>query len=164
MKKSLTLKESFDRLHFTISKQNKINQTDADAFAKICENYDQQQQKTVQDNLLFAKLYAYLLGKMAGHYNDVDEANKHLNKLLAKPFEETIGILEMELRAMEVRQVFADDFLKHENPANVKKTLEKYPKFKEEFVACWEYWDNDNVKSHLNTNINLSIQNFKNNV
>jgi len=160
----MKLRDAVSRIRFTVSKQNKPNQSDAEALNSILEHLQKVEEKTVQDNLLFAKLYAYLLGKMAGHYNDVDEANKHLNKLLAKPFEETIGILEMELRAMEVRQVFADDFLKHENPANVKKTLEKYPKFKEEFVACWEYWDNDNVKSHLNTNINLSIQNFRNNV
>jgi hypothetical protein len=160
----MKLKEAFSRLGFTISKQNKPNQIDADAFNSLVEQFTKIEEKTIQDNLLFAKLYAYILGKMSGHYSSVDGANKHLNKLLEQPFETTIKILEMELRAMETRQVFADPFLDIQSPSKLKSTIENYPKLKTKFLACWEYWDNDNVKAHLKSNINLSIQNFKNHV
>lgn len=160
----MKLKEAFSRLGFTISKQNKPNQLDADAFNSLVDQFKKIEEKTVQENLLFAKLYAYVLGKMAGHYSDVDGAQKHLNKLLEQPFETTVKILEMELRAMEVRQVFNDEFLNDQSPKKLRETIIKYPKLKTEFNACWDYWDNENVKSHLKSNINLSIQNFKNHV
>lgn len=160
----MKLKEAFSRLGFTISKQNKPNQIDADAFNLLVEQFKKIEEKTIQDNLLFAKLYTYVLGKLSAHYNNVDLANKHLNKLLSQPFENTIQILLMELKAMETRQVFADPFLENQSPEQVKETFKKYPKFEKEFIACWEYWDTDNVKAHLKSNINLSIQNFKNHV
>lgn len=158
----MKIKDAFRRLHFTISKKNKPNEEDAEAFNDICEVFKQQEEKTIQNNLLFAKLYAYVLGKMAAHYSDVDGAQKHLNKLLSQPFEATIKILEMELRAMEVRQVFADPMLDSQSPSKLKETIGNYPKLKTDFLTCWEYWDNDNVKAHLKSNINLSIQKFKN--
>lgn len=160
----MNLKKSISRIGFTIANQNKPNDTDVDAFNFLCDHLKKVEEKTIQDNLLFAKLYAYLLGKLLSHYNNVDEANKYLNKILQQPFLNTVGILEMELRAMEVRQVFADDFLQNQKPADVKKTLENYPNFSKEFLACWEYWDNENVISNLKANVNLSLQNFKNNV
>ena len=91
----MKLKEAFSRLGFTISQQNKPNQIDADAFNLLVEQFKKIEEKTIKDNLLFAKLYAYVLGKMAAHYSDVDGAQKHLNKLLSQPFEATIKILEM---------------------------------------------------------------------
>lgn len=160
----MKLKEAFSRLGFTISKQNKPNQIDADAFNLLVEQFKKIEEKTVQENLLFAKLYAYVLGKMAGHYSDVDGAQKHLNKLLSQPFDDIIQILEMELRAMEVRRVFADPMLDSQSPSKLRETIIKYPKLKADFSACWDYWDSDNVRSHLKSNINLSIQNFKNHV
>jgi len=160
----MKLKDAFSRLRFTISKQHKPNEKDTEAFNFICDYFQKEEQQTIQDNLLFAKLYAYVLGKLSAHYNNVDLANNHLNKLLSQPFENTIHILLMELKAMEVRQVFADDMLTYRKPEEIKKTFERYPKFEKEFMSCWEYWDNDNVKAHLNSNINLSIKNFKNHV
>jgi hypothetical protein len=99
---------------------------------------------------------------MAGHYSDVDGAQKHLNKLLSQPFNGIVHFLEMELRAMETRQVFADPMLDSQSPSKLKETITKYPKLYTDFVACWEYWDYDNVVAHLKSNINLSLQKFKN--
>lgn len=158
----MKLKEAFSRLGFTISKQNKPNQLDADALNVILENYKKSEEKIIQENLLFAKLYAYFLGKLSSHYNDVDEANKHINKILQNKMSFITGILEMELRAMEVRQVIKDDILTDLKPTDINKKIEQYPNLEKEFLACWDFWDHDNVISHLNTNINLSIQNFKN--
>jgi hypothetical protein len=54
----MKLKEAFDRLRFTLSKQNKPNQTDIEAFNEIGKYFALHQKDIIQDNLLFAKLYA----------------------------------------------------------------------------------------------------------
>lgn len=157
----MKIKEAFSRLRFTLSKQNKPNQKDIDAFNKIAEIFQKTESDAIQDNILFAKLYTYVLGKLSANYNDVDFANKELNKILSQKIDVLISQLTLELKAMEVRKVFKDDFLKDQNPTDVKKTFEKYPKFNVDFFYCWDFWDEENVTAHLNANINLSIQNFK---
>ncbi len=160
----MKLSDSVKRVRFTISKGNKPNEKDIEAFNVICAHLQKTEEETVQENLLFAKLYAYLLGKFSMHYNDVNEANKHLNKILQQPFTFVTGILEMELKAMEVRSVIKDDILTNLSPKDVREKMKQYPKLEAEFISTWEFWDQENVTAHLNANINLSIQNFKNHV
>lgn len=160
----MKLKEAISRLRFTISKQTKPNQTDTEAFNSVLSHLQKTETETVQDNLLFAKLYAYVLGNLAAHYTDVDAANKRLNEILSQPMHAHIQMLEMQLKAMATRQIFLDPFLKEQSPDQVKATMEKYKQFEKEFATAWDYWDEDNVTANLNRNINLSLQNFKNNV
>lgn len=160
----MKLKEAFSRLGFTISKQNKPNQTDADAFNLIFEQFKKSQNKTIHENLLFAKLYAFLLKEFTMHYNNVDEANKQINKILSEPMDLRIEMLLTQLKLSEVTQVFADPILQNKSGDELKEVFRRYPKFEKEFLTCWDWWNSENVISHLNTNINLSIQNFKNHV
>lgn len=160
----MKLSDSVKRVRFTIAKGNKPNETDIEAFNVICGHLQKDQEETIQENLLFAKLYTYLLGKLTPHYNDVNEANKHLNKILQQPMGYLTNILEMELRAMEVRQVIPDPILNGLPPDKVKETMGRYPNLEKEFISTWEFWDQENVKAHLDTQINLSIKNFKNHV
>ena len=154
--------DAIKRVKFTISNKNNPNETDMEALNIILEQLKLTEEKTIKENLLFAKLYAYVLGKMAGHYSSADGAQLHLNKLLSQPFNGIIHVLEMELRAMETRQVFSDPMLDTQSPSKLKSTIEKYPKLYNDFVACWEYWDYENVISNLKMNINLSLQKYKN--
>lgn len=159
----MKLKEAFSRLRFTISSKNKPNDVDIEAFNVLSEYLKEVQEKTIQDNLLFAKLYMYLLGKLVSYYNNADEANKHISKILSQKTDNLIGILEMELRAMELRQVLPDPAL--DGPAkDVRAKLAQYPEIEKQFLAAYGFWDNDNVRSHIETQINLSIQKFKNHV
>lgn len=157
----MKLKRAIDRLRFTISKQNKPNEKDVEAFNEVLSFFELSQKDTLQDNQHFAKLYTYILGKLTAHYKDVSEANKHLNKILSQPQESLTQTLLMELKAMEVRSVFKDEFLKDKKPTDVEKTLKNYPEFQQDFVQAWEHWDIDNVVAHLNTNINLSLKCLK---
>jgi len=158
----MKLKEAFSRLGFTISKQNKPNQSDADALNSILEYYKKSEEKTIQENLLFAKLYAFLLKEFTMHYNNVDEANKQINKILSEPMDFRIEMLLTQLKLSEVTQVFSDPILQNKSGDELKEVFKRHPKFEKEFLTCFDWWDKDNVISHLNTNINLSIQNFKN--
>lgn len=158
----MKLKEAFSRLGFTISKQNKPNQSDADALNALLEYFKKSEEKTIHENLLFAKLYAFLLKEFTMHYNNVDEANKQINKILSETMDFRIEILLTQLKLSEVTQVFADPILQNKSDEELKEVFKRHPKFEKEFLTCFDWWDKDNVISHLNTNINLSIQNFKN--
>jgi len=111
----MKLKEAFSRLGFTISKQNKPNQSDADALNSILEYYKKSEEKTIQENLLFAKLYAFLLKEFTMHYNNVDEANKQINKILSEPMDFRIEMLLTQLKLSEVTQVFSDPILQNKS-------------------------------------------------
>lgn len=160
----MKLKEAFSRLSFTISKQNKPNQLDADAFNLIINHCKKSEEKTIQENLLFAKLYTFLLENLVIKFNDVDHANKQINKIISEPMGHRVFMLKQQLQTMEVTQVFADPMLKGKTGDELKEVFKRYPKFEQDFLSCYEWWNEENVTSHLNTNINLSIQNFKNHV
>lgn len=160
----MKLKEAFSRLGFTISKQNKPNQKDVEAFNLIVDHCKASEEKTLHENLLFAKLYAFLLKEFTMHYNNVDEANKQINKILSESMDIRIEMLLTQLKLSEVTQVFADPILHNKNESELKEIFQRHKKFEKDFLTCFDWWDKENVVSHLNTNINLSIQNFKNHV
>lgn len=158
----MKIKEAFSRLGFTLSKQNKPNQTDVDAFNKIIDVFKSTEEKTVTDNLLFAKLYAHVLQKLTEQYNDADFANKQLNKLLSEPMSFREEMLLRQLKFTELHKCFSDPILKDKNEEELRETFRTHKKFEKEFITCWEWWDINNVRSNLKTQINLSLQNFKN--
>lgn len=158
----MKIKDAFKRLNFTISKGNKPNVTDIEAFNEVCEVFKQQEEKTIQENLLFAKLYAFLLKEFTMHYNNVDEANKQINRILSESMDIRVEMLLTQLKLSEVTQVFADPILENKSGEELKEIFKRHKKFEKDFLTCFDWWDKDNVVSHLNTNINLSIQKFKN--
>jgi len=170
----MKLTDAFKRLRFTISNQNKPNQTDAEAFNEISKYFELHNKEIVQDNLLFAKLYAFLLGEFTTHYTDVDFANKQINKILNKPLGHHINVLIYKLKDMEYRNYFnrknvLDPFLKTKTATELEEIHERYkdtiPELDPlEFAKCSNNWDKESVVYQLENQINLSIQNFKNNV
>lgn len=160
----MKLKEAIKRIGFTISNANKPNEKDAEAYNIILEHLHKTETETINKNLLFAKLYTFLLENLVTNYNDVTFANKELNKILSEPMDLRVQFLLMRLKHSELTKIVSDPILLTKNPEDALKKLKEYPKIEKEFIHLWDYWDKDNVISHLNTNINLSIQNFKNNV
>lgn len=158
----MKLSEAFSRYKFQVTSGNKPNEKDVEAFNTIAAYFQSVQEKTIQENRLFAKLYTYMLGKFTPHYNDVDAANAHLNKVLQQPMNALLQTLELELRAMEIRQVIPDPILSELSPKATKEKLEQYPNLATQFMEAWDFWDLENVQSHIETQVNLSIQKFKN--
>jgi len=166
----MKLKEAFDRLRFTLTNQNKPNQTDIDAFNEIGKYFALHQKDIVQDNLLFAKLYAFTLSELLTYYSDIDFANKELNKVLNEPI--CIEKLSLSLRTMELRNYFAqkkilDPFLKTKTVKELEEIHERYldklPQLDPmEFAKIGSNWSEKDVIYNLESNINLSIQNYKN--
>lgn len=160
----MKLKEAIKRIGFTISNANKPNENDAEAYNIILKHLHKSETETINKNLLFAKLYTFLLENLVTNYNDVTFANKELNKILSEPMDLRVQFLLMRLKHSELTKIVSDPILLNKNPEDALQKLKEYPKIEKEFIHLWDYWDKDNVISHLNTNINLSIQNFKNNV
>jgi len=170
----MKLSDAIKRLRFTISKQNKPNQNDAEALNEILNILNLEQQKTNQENLLFAKLYAFTLYELLHHYTDIDFANKQLNTILSEPIEIRIENLKRSLKFMELQNYFKqkkilDPFLKEKTTDELEELHERYKKQlpelnSMEFAKCGNNWDYNSVKYQLETQINLSLQNFKNNV
>lgn len=170
----MKLTDAFKRLRFTISNQNKPNQNDAEAFNEISKYFELHNKDIVQDNLLFAKLYAFTLAELLSYYTDVDFANKEINKILSEPIELRIEILQLRLKTMELQNYFKqrrilDPFLKTKTAAELEEIHSRYVgKLPEldalEFSKCGNNWDKESVKYSLESNINLSIQHFKNEI
>lgn len=175
----MKLKESLKRLRWRFSpdekgvfKQMTPNATDVEAFNSILDFINKTQEETVQENLLFAKLYCFLLGELTLHYTDIDFANKQINELLHEPLEHRVNILIMQLKDMEYRNYFnrkgvLDPFLKTKTSKELEEIHERYkdklPELDiQEFLKCGNNWDFESVKYQLENQINLSIQNFKN--
>jgi len=170
----MKLKQAFDRLKFTISKQNKPNEKDIEAFNKLAEYFNKQNKEVLQENLLFAKLYTYLLAELTNYYNDVDFANKQINRILQEPLGVRIEILKMDLKNIDARNYFLqrkvlDPFLQNKSYLELEEIYKRYenklPQLNaNDFLKCLNNWDYNSVVYNLETNINLSITNFKNNV
>ena len=168
----MKLKQAFDRLKFTISKQNKPNEKDIEAFNKLAEYFDKQNKDIIQENLLFAKLYAYLLSELTNHYTEIDKANKEINKILSEPIDLRIEYLLLKAKEMELRNYFErkrilDPFLKDKTAKELEETHKRYldtlPQLDPiEFAKCGNIWNKESIVYNLETNINLSITNFKN--
>lgn len=168
----MRLIEAIKRLKYTISKSNKPNQTDAEALNEILKILEFEQQKTIQENLLFAKLYSFTLCELLRRYTDVDFANKQINSILHKPMNASIEMLVCNLKNMEYRNYFnrkfiLDPFLKTKTTKELEEIHDRYSKILPEldpleFAKCGNNWDTESVKYQLHNQINLSLQNFKN--
>ncbi len=170
----MKLKQAFDRLKFTISKQNKPNEKDIEAFNKLAEYFDKQNKDVIQENLLFAKLYAFVLSEFTNHYTEIDRANKEINKILSEPLDLRIEYLLIKTKEMELRNYFKrkrilDPFLQNKTVKELEEIHERHlqtlPDLDPiEFAKCGNNWNKELIVYNLETNINLSIKNFKNNV
>lgn len=168
----MKLSEAFNRLRYTISNQNKANQNDADAFNEISKYFELHQKDIIQDNLLFAKLYCFTLSELLSYYTDIDFANKELNKVLSEPI--CIEKLQLRLKTMELQNYFKrkrilDPFLKTKTAKELQEIharyIDKLPELDAiEFSKCGNNWNIESVKYNLESSINMSIQQFKNEI
>jgi hypothetical protein len=165
-------KEAINRLTYTIGKGNKPNETDKVALNSIITYINKFEQETIQDNLLFAKLYTLVLNSFLITYKDVDFANTQLNKELSIPLNVHIELLLMTLKTTELDAFFkqngiVDQFIIGKP---ISEAVEKYEQNKQLFpkidnkkmLEVMDMWDFENVSAHLNRNINESLNTYKN--
>ena len=159
----MKITEAIQRLSYTISKGNKPNETDKIALNKIIQDFNKSVEETTQDHVLFAKLYAILLREFSMHYNDIDFANKMINKQLATSLDYHLEMLRMEFCRISLTDFFrskgvVDPLLKKENFEQYKHL------YGVEFVEVVDAWDGENLTAQFKLSVNQSIINFKNHV
>jgi hypothetical protein len=161
----MTIQQSIQRLSYTISKGHKPNETDKLALNKVIHDLNSNATANVQDNQLFAKLYAIILADFCKCYENLEFANKQINKELSYPIGVHIENLRLELTRLELQEYFKskgvnDPLLKIINFETYKHI---FPTLKtEEFQSTCETWDTDNTTAHFINAVNQSILCFKN--
>lgn len=168
----MVTKQAISRLLYTIGKGHKPNETDKLALNSILSYINKFESETIQENLLFAKLYTLVLSDFLLQYKDIDFANTQLNKELSRPINYHTQILQMRLKTFEL-----DTFFKSKGIVDpliigkpISEALERYESNKQlfpsinvkELLEASDTWDYDNVVSHLNRNINESLIAYKN--
>ena len=168
----MKVKEALQRIGFTIGKQNKPNAVDADAFNAIVDFVNNSNKKELQENLLLAKMYAFVLKEFTRNYNNVDFASKQINKdILDKPLEYHLALLQMELQFCELSNYLkglnlSPTWGENQNIDNIIANIESNKEiFKQvkvnEIIEVWETWYLDNVIANFEFSFNLALQNFK---
>lgn len=151
---------------------NKLNSHEIECLNVLISTIAKQEEKTNQENILFAKLYCYLLSFFCKHYVDIDFSTKKINDILSQPLALRFEFLLLELKTMDTQNYFLskgflDPFLKIKTANELKKTHDNYEgSFPElnakEFKEAIDNWDIDFVKANFETSINQSIINYKN--
>jgi len=161
----MTIQQSVQRLSYTIQKGHKPNETDKLALNKVIHDLNANMQETVQEHILFAKLYAIFLHDLIIKYKDIEFANKQINKELKLPLDYHLENLRLKLNDCEIIHFFkskgiCDPLLDKNNFENYKVL---FPKINPaEFLEISETWDKDNLNAHFTNSVNQSILCFKN--
>ena len=163
----MTTKDAINRLSYTVSKQNKPNQTDVLALNQLINYVNKTDKEIVQDNAMFGKLYTFALSEFLKHYTDIDFANKQLNKELTAPIEYHLAQFQQRLKDLEVHKLLkekgiVDPFIIGKSIDEIKLRISKNKTIFqnitiEEITDAYECWDMDNIIAHLNRNITESL-------
>jgi hypothetical protein len=171
MKRSLT--SAINRLDFTISKQNKPNQNDANALNVIKEFVNQQDEAMhYSSEKLFAKLYCLVLTSYLIEHRNIQLASSILNAKLNKTIPQFVDELTQQLNCIEI-----DTFFKNKGVKdwffNIRPKMQGWEKAEiikanqliykdkltqEEFKEIIkQQWTNDEVAGELQRKINDAI-------
>lgn len=164
-------KEAINRLRYTISNSNKPNSTDKLALNSVMEYINKSEQKAIQDNMLFAKLYAYVLHDLTAHFMDVEFANKKLNEQFSLPFEYHVDRLKSRIEMTEIESFFKskgiiDTMLLGRTAKEMIQIHEKnaklFPKIdSKELIEIMNTWTLEHTQMNLVRQINESLINYK---
>jgi hypothetical protein len=142
----MILSEAIKRLSFTIAKQNKPNKNDAEALNEIIEFINLSNKKVIQENLLLAKMFCFVLKEFLNHYKNVNFASKKINAdILSLPIEYHLQSLKSMLDMHELTQIYKDGIPSEEV---LKESIET--------------WPIDHVIQNFEFNFNLILNHYKN--
>lgn len=163
----MKLKEAIQRLMFTVSKQNKPNNTDAEALNKVLEYINGTVKKEVNENELFAKLYVYLLlNEVIFYKGDVDLSQKKINEVLNLPLIDLYDKFRMSYNAIELNNFLHENGLSDKHPALYtdaeQQTNKELTKHKDWDLYAKGVVDSEENEIQLNWLITLTLNKFRN--
>lgn len=163
----MKLKEAIQRLSFTVSKQNKPNNTDAEALNKVLEYVNGSIKKEVSENDLFAKLYVYLLlNETIFFKGDVDMAQRSISKVLEKPILDLYEAHRNSFNAISFNNYLLENGLSDKHPLAYNEAEQQHNK-KITNLKDWELYakgilEPEENEMQLNWIITLTLNKFKN--
>lgn len=145
----------------------------AEAFNVIAKTLNQTAEKTVNDNILFVKLYILCLSNAITHFKCVNLSQNHINRYLCElPLNNRLNELKNVLNENEIYLYYESLNLKpiwehgqklDEIKENVKANKEIFKNANiDEFLSVSETWDIDSVVANLNVTISQIFNNYKN--
>ena len=139
----MKVKEALNRLAFTIQKQNKPNQVDADAFNKLLWFVNESIEQNPNKNICFAKLYIYNLMHYVKYYQSIDIAQEKLHQVLDLDIESLYTELMNELNNTELSELCKNGVTDY---SVLKRGIETF--------------DLDTTKQNTNAMITLALKSF----
>jgi hypothetical protein len=139
----MKVKDALQRLGFTISKQNKPNETDAEAFNKLLWFVNESIEQNPNRNICFAKLYIYNLMHYVKYYQSIDIAQEKLHQVLDLDIESLYTELMNELNNTELSELCKQGITD-------KKILKR----------GIETFDLETTKANINAMITLALKSF----
>lgn len=163
-----TITKAINRITWRLTSNHwKANQTDEDAINYIIKFANNHNEKQLQNNELFAKLYIYVYKSFLTHYNATvfdDIPQKELHKLLDKSIQHHVEEFRQALNESEnykLQEQLGLTAGKH--PATrTKEEKEKDSKILStlEEPLVKEAWDYETVKENLNSMINSALNEY----
>ena len=139
----MKVKEALNRLAFTIQKQNKPNQVDADAFNKLLWFVNESIDTNPNKNICFAKLYIYNLIHYIKYYQSIDIAQEKLHQ-----------VLDLDIESLYV------DLMKELNNTELWDLIKNNQTDKQILKRGFETFDIDTTKQNTNAMITLALKSF----
>lgn len=139
----MKVKEALKRLAFTIQKQNKPNQIDADAFNKLIWFVNESIETNPNKNICFAKLYIYNLIHYIKYYQSIDIAQEKLHQ-----------VLDLDIESLYV------DLMKELNNTELWYLIKNNQIDKQILKRGFETFDIDTTKQNTNAMITLALKSF----
>ena len=100
--KNFSTKTAIERLQFTILKQNKPNQTDADALNILTKEISENQIKKVENNKVFGKLLLLFLKNEYEKNNDINTGIYLLSEFLKPTLNEMLVMFANQLQTTQL--------------------------------------------------------------
>ncbi len=164
--KQMTQIEAVRRLRFTIGNQYKSNATDVEALNVLLKSIENSQQKTVEDNRVFAKILCmYITWRYEVGSNDMNSVLKFLNNELKNPLELHIDKLSNKMRVSQLKN-FINTLtieLTDDEQKDIESLTESENKFwtanQKEIMEEIRFLNSaDNIRNHFYSTANQILQ------
>ena len=165
----MTIEKAMQRIVWRVSNGTHTpNQNDVEAVTIVAEWINRQKTHEVQQNRLFAKMYAYCFVNELQFYQNLKLAQKRLHEILKTPliqlyndFKEKLNLVELNnaqisfgfsnlhpLEMTETKKQKDDDLLKENT-----EVMQKY---------LFGIWTSEKIENGLNSQISEAINQYKN--
>lgn len=165
----MNIEKSLQRIHWRFSSGNsfKPNQSDIEALNFVVEWSNQQKEKSLKGQQLFAKLYTMYFGELLLHYRDIGMAQRQLNKELGQTTDYIVERFRSNLNAVTFEDAHNKLGLTKKHPAMCtdEETAHDLAILQDNqnfFLHHLDKWTDEAVRKSLDNTISEAINKYKN--